>query len=117
MWFICLMARHRIRIHWAFSEQPKQSGSCAGSFSSYFKTRANIVSHLCWTTIRSGRGPWFFIFPRRSLHYSPMQYRRLGDAGVKLSEIGLGGWLTVGNAINFETAAAVMNKSYDLGIN
>ena len=46
-----------------------------------------------------------------------MQYRRLGDAGVKLSEIGLGGWLTVGNAINFETAAAVMNKSYDLGIN
>ena len=46
-----------------------------------------------------------------------MQYRRLGDAGVKLSEIGLGGWLTVGNAINVETAAAVMNKSFDLGIN
>src|SRR6059058_1093082 len=27
-----------------------------------------------------------------------MQYRRLGDAGVKLSEIGLGGWLTFDNA-------------------
>ncbi|HEV8379033.1 MAG TPA: aldo/keto reductase, partial [Tepidisphaeraceae bacterium] len=46
-----------------------------------------------------------------------MNYRRLGDAGVKLSEIGLGGWLTVGNALDFETAAAVMNKSFDLGIN
>jgi aryl-alcohol dehydrogenase-like predicted oxidoreductase len=28
-----------------------------------------------------------------------MNYRRLGDAGVKISEIGLGGWLTFGNAI------------------
>jgi aryl-alcohol dehydrogenase-like predicted oxidoreductase len=46
-----------------------------------------------------------------------MNYRRLGDAGVKLSEIGLGGWLTVGNAIDQATAAAVMNKSFDLGIN
>src|SRR4051812_50176667 len=46
-----------------------------------------------------------------------MQYRRLGDAGMKISEIGLGGWLTVGNAIDSDTAAAVMNKSFDLGIN
>ena len=46
-----------------------------------------------------------------------MNYRRLGDAGVKLSQIGLGGWLTVGNAIDTETAAAVMNKSFELGIN
>src|SRR5581483_12011623 len=28
-----------------------------------------------------------------------MNYRRLGEAGVKLSEIGLGVWLTFGNAL------------------
>jgi voltage-dependent potassium channel beta subunit len=46
-----------------------------------------------------------------------MQYRRLGDSGLKLSEIGLGGWLTFGNALEGEAAAAVMNKAFDCGIN
>jgi len=46
-----------------------------------------------------------------------MQYRRLGDAGVKLSEIGLGGWLTFGNAIEQKQAAAVMNAAFERGIN
>ena len=34
-----------------------------------------------------------------------MHYRRLGDAGVKLSEIGLGGWLTFGNALEQPSGA------------
>ena len=46
-----------------------------------------------------------------------MQYRRLGDAGMKLSEIGLGGWLTFGNAIDVERARPVMDKAFDVGIN
>jgi voltage-dependent potassium channel beta subunit len=46
-----------------------------------------------------------------------MQYRRLGDAGVKVSEIGLGGWLTFGNALDVEVARGVMNKAFDLGVN
>ncbi|HEV8605001.1 MAG TPA: aldo/keto reductase family protein [Tepidisphaeraceae bacterium] len=46
-----------------------------------------------------------------------MNYRRLGDAGLKLSEIGLGGWLTFGNAIDVEVARGVMNKAFDLGVN
>lgn len=46
-----------------------------------------------------------------------MEYRRLGEAGVKLSEIGLGGWLTFGNALEAEQARAVMNKAFDVGIN
>jgi aryl-alcohol dehydrogenase-like predicted oxidoreductase len=46
-----------------------------------------------------------------------MNYRRLGDAGVKLSEIGLGGWLTFGNAMDVEVARAVMNRAFELGIN
>jgi len=46
-----------------------------------------------------------------------MQYRRLGDAGVKLSEIGLGGWLTFGNALEAEQARNVMRTAFDVGIN
>src|SRR5687767_9652831 len=46
-----------------------------------------------------------------------MNYRRLGDAGVKLSEIGLGGWLTFGNAFDSGRARAVMDRAFDLGIN
>jgi voltage-dependent potassium channel beta subunit len=46
-----------------------------------------------------------------------MQYRRLGDAGIKLSEIGLGGWLTFGNAIEQRQAEEVMNAAFERGIN
>jgi aryl-alcohol dehydrogenase-like predicted oxidoreductase len=46
-----------------------------------------------------------------------MQYRRLGDAGVKLSEIGLGGWLTFGNAVQMDRGREIMGKAFDVGIN
>ena len=46
-----------------------------------------------------------------------MHYRRLGDSGLKISEIGLGGWLTFGNALEQERAQAVMDRAFDLGIN
>jgi aryl-alcohol dehydrogenase-like predicted oxidoreductase len=46
-----------------------------------------------------------------------MHYRRLGEAGIKLSEIGLGGWLTFANALEAEQARAVVNKAFDVGIN
>jgi aryl-alcohol dehydrogenase-like predicted oxidoreductase len=45
-----------------------------------------------------------------------MNYRRLGDSGTKLSEIGLGGWLTF-NAMGTDAGRAVMDKAFDLGIN
>jgi aryl-alcohol dehydrogenase-like predicted oxidoreductase len=46
-----------------------------------------------------------------------MNFRRLGAAGVKVSEIGLGGWLTFGNALGQDTAAQIIDKAFDLGIN
>jgi aryl-alcohol dehydrogenase-like predicted oxidoreductase len=46
-----------------------------------------------------------------------MQYRRLGSAGVKLSEIGLGGWLTFGNAVDREQTRTVLDKAFEVGIN
>ncbi|MEV5027002.1 aldo/keto reductase family protein [Paenibacillus sp. LPE1-1-1.1] len=46
-----------------------------------------------------------------------MKYRKLGNSGLKISEIGLGSWLTYGTATEAETAQACIHKAYDLGIN
>lgn len=46
-----------------------------------------------------------------------MEYRRLGSTGLKVSEISLGSWLTYGGYVEEQTAAASIDKAYDLGIN
>ena len=46
-----------------------------------------------------------------------MQYRRLGRAGVHVSTIALGSWLTYGGSVGEETAAQSIRKAYELGIN
>ncbi|GGF92428.1 aldo/keto reductase family protein [Paenibacillus abyssi] len=46
-----------------------------------------------------------------------MNYRRLGQSGLKVSEISLGSWLTYGTATEKETALACVDKAYELGIN
>jgi voltage-dependent potassium channel beta subunit len=46
-----------------------------------------------------------------------MKYRKLGNSGLKISEIGLGSWLTYGKAVNNQTAYDCIHKAYELGIN
>lgn len=46
-----------------------------------------------------------------------MKYRRLGNSGVKISEVGLGSWLTYGETIGQNTAEDCIHKAYDLGVN
>ncbi len=46
-----------------------------------------------------------------------MNYRSLGSSGVKISEIGLGGWLTVGNALTKDQVKTVLDTAFELGIN
>jgi voltage-dependent potassium channel beta subunit len=46
-----------------------------------------------------------------------MKYRRLGKAGVKVSELSFGSWLTFGNQIPDDLAEALMRKAYDSGVN
>lgn len=46
-----------------------------------------------------------------------MNYRRLGVAGVKLSEIGMGGWLTFANALEEDQARSILHQALNLGIN
>ncbi len=46
-----------------------------------------------------------------------MQYRRLGKAGIKVSEIALGSWLTYGTVTEQSVGEACVHKAYELGIN
>ncbi|MDC3416966.1 aldo/keto reductase family protein [Aquibacillus salsiterrae] len=46
-----------------------------------------------------------------------MEYRRLGNTGLKVSEISLGSWLTYGGYVEEQKAVASIDKAYELGIN
>jgi aryl-alcohol dehydrogenase-like predicted oxidoreductase len=47
-----------------------------------------------------------------------MNYRRLGKAGVKVSEIGFGNWLTHGEGgVSDDVARACVRRAFELGIN
>ena len=46
-----------------------------------------------------------------------MQYRRLGRAGIKVSAISLGAWLTYGGSVGGEQASACVRAALDCGIN
>jgi voltage-dependent potassium channel beta subunit len=46
-----------------------------------------------------------------------MHYRRLGAAGVKVSEVSLGSWLTYGGSVEDEAAIACVHKALELGVN
>jgi voltage-dependent potassium channel beta subunit len=46
-----------------------------------------------------------------------MKYRNLGRSGLKISEIGLGSWLTYGGTVEDQTAETCIDKAYELGIN
>jgi aryl-alcohol dehydrogenase-like predicted oxidoreductase len=46
-----------------------------------------------------------------------MRYRHLGRAGVRVSSIALGSWLTYGSSVGEESAVQCIHKAYDIGIN
>ena len=46
-----------------------------------------------------------------------MKYRRLGRSGLKVSEISLGSWLTYGKSVEDDTAARIIRRAYELGVN
>ena len=46
-----------------------------------------------------------------------MHYRRLGSAGIKISEISLGAWVTFGNQIEEQIAIDLVHAAYDQGVN
>jgi voltage-dependent potassium channel beta subunit len=46
-----------------------------------------------------------------------MKYRRLGNAGIRVSEVSLGSWLTYGCGVDDDAARACIRQAYELGIN
>jgi len=46
-----------------------------------------------------------------------MEYRRLGQAGIKISEVALGAWLTFGGSVDQETTRACVKAAIDNGVN
>ncbi len=46
-----------------------------------------------------------------------MKYRRLGRSGMKVSEVSLGSWLTLGGTVDTDASRKVVWKAWDLGIN
>ncbi len=45
-----------------------------------------------------------------------MEYRRLGAAGLRVSELSLGSWVTFGSQIDEEVAGRCMRAAYDAGV-
>ena len=46
-----------------------------------------------------------------------MQYRRLGRAGLKVSELSFGSWVTYANQVDTSLARELMSTAYDHGVN
>lgn len=46
-----------------------------------------------------------------------MNYRRLGSAGLRVSEFSLGAWVTYGGQVGEAVAAKCMSAAFDLGVN
>jgi aryl-alcohol dehydrogenase-like predicted oxidoreductase len=46
-----------------------------------------------------------------------MNYRNLGNTGLKVSEISLGSWTTYGGSVSNDDAIQIVRKAFDLGVN
>ena len=46
-----------------------------------------------------------------------MEYRRLGNAGVKVSVLGFGSWVSFDNQLGVDEATACMQAAYEAGCN
>jgi voltage-dependent potassium channel beta subunit len=46
-----------------------------------------------------------------------MEYRRLGNSGLQLTELSLGSWITFGSQIDDTTSGRLLDMAYDAGVN
>lgn len=46
-----------------------------------------------------------------------MEYRKLGSAGIKVSALSLGSWVTYGSQVDIDAAADMIKFAYDNGVN
>jgi len=77
------------------------------------KIPAGILA-MSWQACRAPRKLWFFCL---SLQDSLMQYRRLGRAGLQVSELSLGSWVTYHNQVDTKAATEMLAAAFDAGVN
>ena len=46
-----------------------------------------------------------------------MDYRHVGRSGLRVSEVSIGSWLTLGSSVDREATRDLVQRAYDLGIN
>jgi aryl-alcohol dehydrogenase-like predicted oxidoreductase len=46
-----------------------------------------------------------------------MRYRKVGVWGLRISEIGLGSWLTYGGSVEDKAAVDCIQRAFELGVN
>ncbi len=46
-----------------------------------------------------------------------MEYRRVGNSGLSVSTISVGGWLTFGNTVDMDTTREIIREAVDRGVN
>jgi aryl-alcohol dehydrogenase-like predicted oxidoreductase len=46
-----------------------------------------------------------------------MKYRQLGRSGLRVSEVSLGSWLTLGKSVDLKHTRAIVRRAFELGIN
>ena len=46
-----------------------------------------------------------------------MKYRHLGKAGIQVSELSLGSWVTFNDKTGADASMAMMSAAYDAGVN
>ena len=46
-----------------------------------------------------------------------MEYRRLGNSGLKISALSFGSWITFGNQVDLTNATKLLKTAYSAGVN
>ena len=85
----------------------------AGSNLHTFRHLLNLII----TDSTSVESAQYFIMAWEEPRKTGMLYRRLGNSGLHVSAIALGGWLTFGGHVDDEKTFACMKQAYDLGVN
>ena len=61
--------------------------------------------------------PGLLLHNRKGVDDVSMNYRHLGSAGLKISELSLGSWVTYGGQVGEDVALKCMSAAYDAGVN
>ena len=46
-----------------------------------------------------------------------MEYRRVGNSGLRVSALSIGGWLTIGGTVDAAHSCRIFHAAYDGGMN